>query len=605
MIDYYYLSVRKQYPAVAEEEELEITLEELGRIFNCSGRNVNLVLRKMSEAGWIRWIAGRGRGNRSRLVFLMPSEQVVLEGAQLLVRRGDIQGAYAYLEEQKHVALAKERFVSWLGTQFGFHPETTDERTLDILRLPCNKPIDCMDPSLLTFVVECHMVQQIFDGLVKYNEQTRSFDGHIAHFWTSSDTAREWTFYLRKGVYFHHGRELTSDDVRFTVERMRSDQLKSPFRWLFEDVEQVETLGPYAVRFLLKRANPLFLNHLSFDRASIVPRDVVLELGEDFGSKPVGTGPFKVSRHDGNMLVLEAFGRYFDKRAHLDRVEIWYTRDLSFEGGMPGAVMVQLRYQNSPDLQIPENWKTIKLEGRDSSFITFNLNMPGPQHHPAFRKALLYGTDRRRLISPGMQGDTRFSSWFYEPPGPRSDTDVQYDPILAGQLLRESGYAGEALTMCVPVNCTDEIEEIRSQWAELGVVIEYVARMSSKSDYEDVLARSQLAYNCNVLEQEPEMSVLQLFLAENSAVHIHLGQEFKRQADWLIERLYQESSRVTREAYVYRLRELIAEQGYILFLLHHTQRTVYHPSLRNVSLGAMGWPQFHDLWLEPAGPPAL
>jgi len=35
-------------------------------------------------------------------------------------------------------------------------------------------------------------------------------------------------------------------------------------------------------------------------------------------------------------------------------------------------------------------------------------------------------------------------------------------------------------------------------------------------------------------------------------------------------------------------------------LLHHTQRTVFHPSLRNVSLNVMGWAQFRDLWFEPA-----
>ncbi|UUZ93890.1 SgrR family transcriptional regulator [Paenibacillus sp. P25] len=141
MLDYYYMQLRKCYPNVKEREEVAITMQELAGIFQCSGRNVNLVLRRMEETAWIRWIPGRGRGNSSRMVFLIPAEEVALETAQGLVEKGDIQQAFAFLEEQSHLPSVKDRFVYWLDTHFGFHPEVRGKQRSDILRSPYSKPI--------------------------------------------------------------------------------------------------------------------------------------------------------------------------------------------------------------------------------------------------------------------------------------------------------------------------------------------------------------------------------------------------------------------------------------------------------------------------------
>ncbi|MFB0846372.1 ABC transporter substrate-binding protein [Paenibacillus oleatilyticus] len=599
MIDFYYLRLRKKYAEVKEQAEIEITLTELTDIFQCTARNVNLVLKRMEEAGWIHWTPGRGRGHRSKIVFLAKSETIALESAQALVKKGDIQQAFAYLEEHSALPALKDQFVYWLDSHFGYRPEVKNDTLMDTLRLPYSKRIACLDPALITFVVECHMVQQIFDVLIRMNTKTGKIEGGLAHYWTNGNNGKAWTFYLRKGVFFHHGREMTSEDVKYSIERHSCKELGSPFRWLFADVERIETIGSYAIRIHLRRPNPLFLHHLSYDRTSIVPQDAVTELGEAFRRMPVGTGPFRVVQHDDNMLVLEAFPRYFDRRAHLDRIEIWYTPELMRKASHLQPPNYMMRHQCDTAEELPKDWQTIQTIGRDCSFFTFNLNLPGPQQKLAFRRAVVHGIDRKLLVPSSAPGDVTFAKWFYEENREPSDTDEQYDPILVKRLLAESGYDGEELLLVHSPHHKWFAENLQTQLGEIGIKVKLNETKWGTSERDEIVRSSHFTFNRNVLDHDVELSVIELFLADNCVVRMHLGDELKQQTDFIIERLYQEGSPVTRGTYLNRLRQLVTDQAYVLFLFHHTQRTVFHPSLRNVSLNSLGWVRFRDLWFEP------
>ncbi|AFC28828.1 family 5 extracellular solute-binding protein [Paenibacillus mucilaginosus 3016] len=600
MLDYYYLKLHERFLDKDREEEVEVTLPELTALFQCSGRNVNLVLKRLEALEWIRYTPGRGRGNRSRLKLLIPGETVALETAQDYVRKGDIQQAFAYLEGVPHLQGVKDQFVYWLDTQFGFRPHRKNDRQTDTLRLPYSKRISCLDPAHLYYLVECHIVEQVFDMLVRYREETDTYEGGLAHHWTMSKDEKEWLFYLRKGVYFHHGREMTSEDVKFTLERLKSEELRSPFRWLFADVQEVRCIDRYTVHIRLERANPLFLQHLSYNRASIVPYDAVTEMGERFEQTPIGTGAFKVVQHDANMLVLEAFGRYYDRRAHLDRIEIWYTPELLRKASQLESMCYSMRYEGCSveGGETPEGWKSIEKTGRDCSFLTFNLELPGPQHSLAFRKAVQHAIDRRLLIPKNEEGDRTYAKWFYEDGQEYSDTDENYDPILARRFLSESGYAGEVLLLNYH-NTYGEVCSIQEQLGRIGIRTELVQRHTSCS-VEARASEAHLWFHRNIMDEQPELSIIELFLAENSVLRLHLGEELRSGADWLIERLYQESSKGTRRTYLERLRTLVTEQASVIFLFQHTQRTIFHPSLKNVSLGSLGWVRFRDLWFEPA-----
>jgi len=61
--------------------------------------------------------------------------------------------------------------------------------------------------------------EQIFDGLVRLENRNNNFDivPALAEYWESSPDGKRYRFYLRKGVKFHHGEELTAHDVKFSL----------------------------------------------------------------------------------------------------------------------------------------------------------------------------------------------------------------------------------------------------------------------------------------------------------------------------------------------------------------------------------------------------
>jgi ABC-type transport system substrate-binding protein len=118
-----------------------------------------------------------------------------------------------------------------------------------------------------------------------------------------------YTFALRPGVMFHHGREMTADDVKFTLERVvdpaTASEAGSYYQTLgivgTEDVLNerskeltgVTVVDPLTLTVELEQPDSAFLYLLGLPFTGVVPRDVVEELGNDgFNLAPVGTGPF-------------------------------------------------------------------------------------------------------------------------------------------------------------------------------------------------------------------------------------------------------------------------------------------------------------------------
>src|SRR5262245_24382864 len=66
-----------------------------------------------------------------------------------------------------------------------------------------------LDPAFLTDIYGRAVASQIFDGLVQFDPHLNPVPA-IAEFWEASRDGRTWTFYLRRGVRFHHGREVTA-----------------------------------------------------------------------------------------------------------------------------------------------------------------------------------------------------------------------------------------------------------------------------------------------------------------------------------------------------------------------------------------------------------
>ena len=187
-----------------------------------------------------------------------------------------------------------------------------------------------LDPAQATDTTSSAVIRQIFDTLVELDATLTPVPA-LAERWSVSKDQRVYTFALRGGVRFHHGRELKAADVKFSFERAAKG--KRP--WVFEkivgakaflhgqasEISGIRVLGDLAVEITLDRPFAPFLSLIAYDAASIVPREEAQRRGAEFASHPLGTGAFRfVSWRRDDQLVLEAFGGHFRGAPYLDRV---------------------------------------------------------------------------------------------------------------------------------------------------------------------------------------------------------------------------------------------------------------------------------------------
>src|SRR5688572_17520141 len=85
------------------------------------------------------------------------------------------------------------------------------------LRATSNTSLNQLYPAKATIGEEYIYNVLVFSGLVPITEDLK-FQGELAERWESSDDLKTWTFHLRKGVKFHHGKELGAEDVIATFK---------------------------------------------------------------------------------------------------------------------------------------------------------------------------------------------------------------------------------------------------------------------------------------------------------------------------------------------------------------------------------------------------
>ena len=177
------------------------------------------------------------------------------------------------------------------------------------LKLAVGSNLNTLDPAKTKIGEEYIVNFLVFNGLTEIDREGR-VKPDLAERWTVSDDQKTWTFYLRKGVKFHHGRELDAQDVIGTVARIQDKATGSVTRVNFELIDKMEALDANTVRFTLKAPYAGLADIFSDRQARIVPRDRL----DTLARTPSGTGPFKLkSFTPGDRVEMEKNPDYYVK----------------------------------------------------------------------------------------------------------------------------------------------------------------------------------------------------------------------------------------------------------------------------------------------------
>ncbi len=305
-----------------------------------------------------------------------------------------------------------------------------------------------------------------YNTLVRQNPRMDGFELELAESYHQPDD-KTYVFTLRQGVKFHdippvNGRELTSADVKYSIERMtgkyaenKKEKAKYTHRYYFDGkLASIETPDRYTVVFKTKKPYAPFLRYVSTPWASIVPKEAVDKF-KDLRRNVIGTGAFTLKEHvGGSYLILERNPKYFKKGLpYLDTVEVllsmtattnmaaFVANELDMFGA--NAFMLQTLEQKASDTTV------LKYPGYTMGVLRMPAWNPGKlELNPPFddirvRRAIAMSIDKNKVVSLGAFGEGKKAVGPIPPVEPYTlpqKDQVEFNPAKAIKLLAEAGY---------------------------------------------------------------------------------------------------------------------------------------------------------------------
>ena len=310
-----------------------------------------------------------------------------------------------------------------------------------------------LDPPLVRQVPDYPLIMNLFNGLVRYVPTSADVkvEPDLASRWEVSSDGRVYTFFLRRGVKFHRGfGEVTADDVKFSLERVKDPDLGSTHRGEMELLDRVDVVDRYTAKVFLKKPYADFLTAiLAYRPGYIVSKRAVERYGKDFGLNPIGTGPYMfVRRVPREFIALEANPDYFRKQVAIKKARLTIIPDESVAALALKKGDVQYMFVRTANafalLKGDANILLIDTVGTQWRGLWLNVQRPVFRDVRA-RRAVAHSTDKDEMIATVLEGMGR-PAHSVIPPGifghTENLTQYKYDVGQARRLVEEAKVAG-------------------------------------------------------------------------------------------------------------------------------------------------------------------
>lgn len=290
----------------------------------------------------------------------------------------------------------------------------------------------------------------------------------LAEKWNVSKDGKIFTFFLRKGVKFHNGEELTADDVLYTFDRVLNPATKSFQTDLFDFVEGArerldgkadsvsgfKVLDKYTFQITLKDPYAPFLASLATPGANIYNRKFTEQFGAKFGQtaeSTCGTGPFILKEYVLNdHFTLVANPDYWAGKAKIDKLVARIVPDsetlrLMFLTGEIDIFDCDQGFSQIPFFMEDAKWKNLIHKGPRVGLVYMTMNnQMKPFDDVRVRKAFQMAVDRKKILDTVYFGNGILIDGII-PRGlvgynPEALPKIEYNPAKAKELLAEAGY---------------------------------------------------------------------------------------------------------------------------------------------------------------------
>lgn len=556
-----------------KQEEVETSITNLAEILNCSERHVKTIVNYLASQQFIDWKTQRGRGKKPRISINFSAEEIQLAEAREYVNFAKYQKAFRIAEKLEPTEQAA--FQQWFTEHLGIIKNNLLEKDKDILRYPFYETKLQMDPLFMISRHDAHMVQQVFERLVEFNPATEEITPRIAHHFESED-GKHWTFYLRKGVLFHHGRELTSKDVKASFSRFVSGEP------LVKNIESICCISDYVITFKLKQTDYLFPRYLSTSKASIIPMDVLLKNEAAFQSFPIGSGPYRLVCNDEELLCLEVFESYYGLRPWLDRIEI-IKAPSQFQSEQKHPILLA-----APNA----SWEKVMTMEEGADFITFNCRKEGPMKDKNFREILYHVIHPEEFCLP----DEKVASSFLTKKSAQHKISVQKGSVKGVAFNRELVIAAQQIRE--GADHEREAKILKKQLNNAGIPARIELVHATDFHKTQVFNKYDLFVSGIALSHDRLLSIIAAIQSNQVPIYQCLSEEMKGYIDEQITKMMSVENEEERWNCNFAIEDYLKANHALLFL-NHRSHTVYKSEngpFLNIELDSNGRIDYRKVW---------
>ena len=496
-----------------------------------------------------------------------------------------------------------------------------------IYRRPLEFMPKTLDPAFSTDIYAVTVIQQLFDGLVQFDKDLNIIPG-VSKSWRISHDGLTYTFYLREGVKFHNGREVTSSDFVYSFTRIIDPKTKSPgasfldrilgFKQFHEGkVNHVRGLnagGKYIFEMTLSEPYTPFLSVLGMNKFKVLPKEEVERPGIDFGKSPVGTGPFRlVSMREGEEIVLEANPDYLEGRPYLDKI-IFKTfhgdpvEDIfrNFVEGTLGETKVPFKeFRDSSRLK---HFYIVRKPILSLRFYGLQIKTK-PFDNKKIRQAINFAINKDRIEKEAFQGMDHLTDRIIPlgmPGSSPAKITYSYNPKRAKELLLQAGYPGgkgippiEFWSAQKAEMTQKELDIVKSNLADIGIHLQIRTETNWKKFEERLISYKTPIFRYAWYADIPDPDNFLGILFHSKSKYNFTGYQ-RPEVDKILDMAKKEVNSLKRVDFYRKAEEIIMEDAVIVPTINHIFQQAYQPYVRGVEVNALGGPYIpmKKIWLK-------
>ncbi len=459
-----------------------------------------------------------------------------------------------------------------------------------------------LDPAKSNLFQDDQVMWLLYDSLTQLSADGTQLLPALSERWQTSPDGLTYTFTLRNNVRFHDGSLLDAGAVKASYERQYLQS--SPFytstppnayeKVMSGWVKEVRILDSHTVAITTHYARP----H-QFALVKIVSPQALREHNGDLSRAPVGTGPFRLERWEGDSVALAPFAQSWHGRPKLGGVR--FVRHASNAEAMERltAGEIDLYVRVPPDyyeqLRSSSTVNLVKYGGLNTMYLGMVLDRPALKDRRV-REAIVRAVNRERLATVLGRGAMIAAKGPLPPAVKGFDPAVSqpaYDPDRARELLKEAGASGLSLRLLYfnPIEVWSEIVfAITADLEKVGITVDLL-RTPTWNDFYAERKRGDhdlYLYNWTISTPDPERLLLPLFQSQSQ-------DNFSHYANLRVDKLLTDARQPMEEARRLRLyseaARLIVDDLPALFLGHWIGMAAVNTRVQGLTLSVFGLPQ--------------